>query len=158
MIRGLSSIFGAARKDGSGWIGQVFRIGWKYSAILTVKLNYVPNKNSSFFLLQILGFDMTNLLIGTDLSDRLSSPVIAKGECYWSSNLFGFKVTDGSVTRIRFLIFIVWFGLVWFYGISTIVGHLIPSLFYTYIQWMISKNILKIIFLNKPELVYFEFS
>ena len=25
----------------------------------------------------------------------------------------------------------VWFGLVWFYGISTIVGYLMPSPFYT---------------------------
>ena len=52
-IRGLSSIFGAARKYGSGWIGQVILIGWKCSATLTVKLNYAPNKNSSFFLLQM---------------------------------------------------------------------------------------------------------
>ena len=51
-IRGLSSIFGAARKYGSGWIRQIILIGWKCSATLTVKLNYVPNKNSSFFLLQ----------------------------------------------------------------------------------------------------------
>ena len=50
-FRGLSSIFGAARKYGSGWIGQVILIGWKCSATLTVKLNYVPNKNISFFLL-----------------------------------------------------------------------------------------------------------
>ena len=49
-IRGLSSIFGAARKYGSGWIGRVILIGWKCSATLTVKLNYVPNINSSFFL------------------------------------------------------------------------------------------------------------
>ena len=27
----------------------------------------------------------------------------------------------------------VWFGLVWFYGISTIVGYLMLNLFYTYI-------------------------
>ena len=26
-----------------------------------------------------------------------------------------------------------WFGLVWFYGISTIVGYLMPNPFYTYI-------------------------
>ena len=51
-IRGLSSIFGAARKYGSGWIGQVILIEWKCSATLTVKLNYAPNKNSTFFLLQ----------------------------------------------------------------------------------------------------------
>ena len=52
-IRGLSSIFGAARKYGSGWIGQAILIGWKCSATLTVKLNYAPNKNSSFFLLHL---------------------------------------------------------------------------------------------------------
>ena len=28
---------------------------------------------------------------------------------------------------------LVWFGLVWFYGISTIVGYLMPILVYTYI-------------------------
>ena len=47
-IRGLSSIFGAARKYGSGWIGQVILIVWKCSATLTVKLNYAPNKKSKF--------------------------------------------------------------------------------------------------------------
>ena len=52
-IRGLSSIFGTAKKYGSGWIGQVILIGGKCSATLTVKLNYAPNKNSSFFLLQV---------------------------------------------------------------------------------------------------------
>ena len=40
----ISSIFGPARKYGSGWIGQVILIGWKCSATLTVKLNYAPNK------------------------------------------------------------------------------------------------------------------
>ena len=28
-----------------------------------------------------------------------------------------------------------WFGLVWFYGISTIVGYLMPNPFYTYKQF-----------------------
>ena len=28
---------------------------------------------------------------------------------------------------------LVWFGLVWFYGISTIVGYLMPNPLYTYI-------------------------
>ena len=51
-IRRLSSVFGAARKYSSGWIGQVILIVWKCSVTLTVKLNYAPNKNSSFFLLQ----------------------------------------------------------------------------------------------------------
>ena len=27
----------------------------------------------------------------------------------------------------------IWFGLVWFYGISTIVGYLMPNPLYTYI-------------------------
>ena len=47
-IRGLSSIFGAARKYDSGWLGQVILIGRKWSATLTVKLNYAPNKKSKF--------------------------------------------------------------------------------------------------------------
>ena len=43
------------------------------------------------------------------------------------------------------------FGLVGFYGISTIVGFLIPL--YTYISniYMICKHILSITFLNQPE-------
>ena len=61
-IRGLSSIFGAARKYGSGWIGQVILIGGKCSATLTVKLNYAPNKNSSFFLLHIW-YHITELFV-----------------------------------------------------------------------------------------------
>ena len=28
----------------------------------------------------------------------------------------------------------IWFGLVWFYGISTIVGYLMPNPLYTYIS------------------------
>ena len=31
------------------------------------------------------------------------------------------------------LAFLDWFGLVWFYGMSTIVGYLMPSSFYTYV-------------------------
>ena len=27
----------------------------------------------------------------------------------------------------------IWFGLIWFYGISTIIGYLMPNAFYTYI-------------------------
>ena len=40
-------------------------------------------------------------------------------------------------------------------GILTIEGHLIPNAFYIYIEYMISKHILKITFLNKPEFRYF---
>ena len=43
----------------------------------------------------------------------------------------------------------VLFGWAWFYGISTIVGHLMPNPFDAYIKYMISKHILKITFLNK---------
>ena len=39
-----------------------------------------------------------------------------------------------------------WLGLVWFYGISTIVGHFMPNPFYAYIKYMISKHILTITF------------
>ena len=60
-IRGISSIFGAARKYGSAWIGQVILIGWKCSATLTVKLNYAQNKNTSFFLLKIHAFPKSYL-------------------------------------------------------------------------------------------------
>ena len=51
---------------------------------------------------------------------------------------------------------LVKFDLVWFYDISTIVGHLMPNPSYTYIRYMISKHILKITFLNKPKRVFLE--
>ena len=35
-----------------------------------------------------------------------------------------------------------WFGLVWFYGISTIIGYLMPNPVYTYIRLLICKHIL----------------
>ena len=49
---------------------------------------------------------------------------------------------------------IVWFGLVGFYGISTVVGYWIPNPVYIYILiiFMIRKKILSITFLNEPEL------
>ena len=37
------------------------------------------------------------------------------------------------LTSSIILLFIIWFGLVWFYSISTIVGYLIPNPLYTYI-------------------------
>ena len=43
---------------------------------------------------------------------------------------------------------LVWFGLVWFYGISTIVGYLIPNPFNIYIFNLGS------IFSNEPELIF----
>ena len=75
----------------------------------------------------------------------------------------------------------IWFDMVWFYGISTIVGHLMPDTFYAYILniydliwfglvlWHINNcwsfnpksffftYILDIwvIFLNEPELIFF---
>ena len=36
-----------------------------------------------------------------------------------------------------------WFSLVRFYGISTLVGHLMPNPFYTFIKYIISKHILE---------------
>ena len=32
-----------------------------------------------------------------------------------------------------YLKYMIWFGLVWFYGISTVLGYLMPNLLYTYI-------------------------
>ena len=62
------------------------------------------------------------------------------------------NVPNKSLMKVKYIpMCLVWFGLVWFYGISTIVGHLKPNYFYTYTKYMISKNILKITFLNKPE-------
>ena len=40
-----------------------------------------------------------------------------------------FKAKSFLYIYIRY----IWFGLVWFYGISTIVGYLKPNPFYTYI-------------------------
>ena len=41
-----------------------------------------------------------------------------------------------------------WIGLVWLFGLLTIVGHSMPNPFYTYIKYMISKHVLKVKFLN----------
>ena len=47
----------------------------------------------------------------------------------------------------------IWFGLVGFYGISTIVNYLMSNPLYTYILiHMICKHILLITFLNESEL------
>ena len=47
----------------------------------------------------------------------------------------------------------IWFGWVGFYGISTIVGYLMPNPLYIYIRYMICKQILLITFLNGTELI-----
>ena len=44
-FRGVSLIFGAARKYGSGWIGQVILIGWKCSATLYIYI-YIGSVSS----------------------------------------------------------------------------------------------------------------
>ena len=48
------------------------------------------------------------------------------------------------------------YGLVWFYGISTIEGYLMPNPVYTYILniFMICKHILLVKFLNEHELFF----
>ena len=45
--------------------------------------------------------------------------------------------------------------LVGFYGISTIIGYLMPNSLYTYQIYMTCKNILLIRFLNEPEFIFF---
>ena len=56
------------------------------------------------------------------------------------------------------LLLLILFNLVGFYGISTIVGYLIPNLFlYIYIKYMISKHILLKTFLNESEFIFFFF-
>ena len=47
------------------------------------------------------------------------------------------------------------YDLVWFYGISIIVGYLMPNSHLIYIKYMIFEHILWITFLNKPELIFF---
>ena len=44
----------------------------------------------------------------------------------------------------------IWFGLVGFYGTSTIVGYLMPNPLYTSISNIFSKLILFVTFLNEP--------
>ena len=40
----------------------------------------------------------------------------------------------------------IWFGLIWFYGISTIIGHLIANPFDTYIKYDFLPHFLDKIF------------
>ena len=49
---------------------------------------------------------------------------------------------------------LVWFGLVWFYGISTIVGYLMPNPCDTYIKYVLCKHILLITFLDELVLLF----
>ena len=49
----------------------------------------------------------------------------------WNDNFFKFFVKHDTIKTV------------WFYGISTIVGYLIPNAVYTYIQYMICKKIVK---------------
>ena len=46
------------------------------------------------------------------------------------------------------------FGLIGFYGISTLVWYLMPNPFYSYIKYIISKHLLKITFLNELGLIF----
>ena len=48
----------------------------------------------------------------------------------------------------------IWFGLVGFYCISTIIGYSMSNPLYTYILDMICKHILLITFSNKCELIF----
>ncbi len=50
------------------------------------------------------------------------------GEVSVSGRLTGIDVLD-AVASILEKINLVWFGLVWFYGISTFVGYLTPNPF-----------------------------
>ena len=40
---------------------------------------------------------------------------------------------NSTVEIIPVILLLVWFGFFWFYGISTIVGYLMPNPLYTYI-------------------------
>ena len=44
--------------------------------------------------------------------------------------------------------------LVWFYGISNIVGYLMPNHVYTYQIYMIHKHILLLTYLNEPGFIF----
>ena len=43
------------------------------------------------------------------------------------------KVATSEIFLVNFIVFLFSDGLIWFYGISTIVGHLMPNPLYTYI-------------------------
>ena len=63
-----------------------------------------------------------------------------------------FNTKSSLYTYIKYIVF----GFVGFYGISTIVGYLMPNPLYTYksnIYW-ISEHILLITFLNEPEIIF----
>ena len=47
----------------------------------------------------------------------------------------------------------IWFNLVGIFGISTIVGFIRLTLFYTYISDMMSKHILLMAFLKEPKII-----
>ena len=53
----------------------------------------------------------------------------------WHIGLFNAK------SSLYIYIKYIWFGLVWFYGTSTIVGYLMLNTLYTYIKYMICKHI-----------------
>ena len=67
-----------------------------------------------------------------------------------------FQVFLSNINNLHTVI--VWLGCVEFYGISTIVGYLMPNPLYMYIKYMISKHILLITSLNKPEFILFTHS
>ena len=48
----------------------------------------------------------------------------------------------------------IWFGWVWFYGISTTVGYLMLNSLHTYKAYMTCTHIF-LTFLNEPELILF---
>ena len=64
---------------------------------------------------------------------------------------FGMEVRAGLSREKRdpFWLGLVWFGLVGFYGISTIVGYLMPNLLYAYIL-----NIYDLVCLQNPLYTY----
>ena len=68
---------------------------------------------------------------------------------YGLSTIVGYQMPNPLNTYILNI-----YDFVWFYGMSTIVSHLMPNPLYTEIKYMISKQILKITFLNKSYRVF----
>ncbi len=68
------------------------------------------------------------------------------------------NIYDSVMQKAQFLILqkLSNIDLVWFNGISTIVGYLMPNPFYTN-KYMISKHILLITFLNEPGPIFLFF-
>ena len=124
-----------------GWVGFYVKstiVGYLISGSLAqwvecspmVRVTGVQSQVESYMVLD------TSLLNTQNYKVKWSNPgkgVAPSPTFRWSSNRKGsFRVTL-VYRRQLYLLYYIWFGLVGFYGISTIVGYLMPHPLYTYI-------------------------